>query len=185
VISFFSITCYWQWVQNGRGEQYRNNLKPFLWNFVRYTSIKLPHHTKFNCLRLRGLSIKLGLEVWLYQWQTKLSWSTSNLGNSHCISQEIWMQEGIVAYEHTSHPSMLLTNPLQVCGRFISSVSSCTNWGLWTSTIRTYYIPTSIMSPFVMSLLLLYPQTLGNGCAQLKPPSLLAHFLFMYHRFWH
>ena len=38
---------------------------------------------------------------------------------------------------------------------------------------------------FVMSLLLLYLETLGNRCAQLKSPSLLSHFPPIYLGFWH
>ena len=37
---------------------------------------------------------------------------------------------------------------------------------------------TSLMSIFVM----LYSQTLGNGCAQFKSPSLLSHFPLIYHQ---
>ena len=39
------------------------------------------------------------------------------------------------------------------------------------------------MSPFVMPRPLLHPKTLGNGCTQFKFPSLLSHFLSIYHGF--
>jgi hypothetical protein len=44
---------------------------------------------------------------------------------------------------------------------------------------------TSIPWPLWRLLLFLYPWTLGSGCAQFKPPSLLSHFPPIYHGFWH
>ena len=49
----------------------------------------------------------------------------------------------------------------------------------------TKYTLTSIISPLVMSLPLLYPQILGNGCAQSKSSSSLSYFPLKYHGFWH
>jgi hypothetical protein len=43
------------------------------------------------------------------------------------------------------------------------------------------YTLTSIMSPSVMSLPLLYPESLGNGCAQFKSPPLLPHYPLIHH----
>ena len=44
---------------------------------------------------------------------------------------------------------------------------------------------TSITSPSLMPLLLLYPETLGNGCSWFKSPSLLSHLPPTYHRGFH
>ena len=41
------------------------------------------------------------------------------------------------------------------------------------------------MSPSVMSFPLLYPKTLGRGCAKFKSPLLLSHFLLISHKIWH
>jgi hypothetical protein len=41
------------------------------------------------------------------------------------------------------------------------------------------------MLPFVISLPLLYPKTVGNGCAQYKSPSLLGKFSLIYYGLWH
>ena len=51
--------------------------------------------------------------------------------------------------------------------------------------IVSWYTLTSVMSPYVMPLPLLYSNTLGNGCAQCKSLSLLSHFPPIYHRYWH
>ena len=74
----------------------------------------------------------------------------------------------------------------------IASRKACELSLLWRLTfgttnrkLRSYYILTSVMSSFVMSLPLLYPKTLGNGCAQFEFPSLLLHFPPTYHMFWH
>jgi hypothetical protein len=40
---------------------------------------------------------------------------------------------------------------------------------------------TSVTSPSLMSLLLFYPETLGNGCSWSKSPSSLSHLPPMYH----
>jgi hypothetical protein len=45
------------------------------------------------------------------------------------------------------------------------------------------YTLASVTSPFVISILLLYFETLGNGCAQFKSPSLLPHFPLIHHGF--
>ena len=48
-------------------------------------------------------------------------------------------------------------------------------------TCRTMYTLNFIISTPLMSLLLLYPRTLGNKCSQFKSHSLLSHFHPIYH----
>jgi hypothetical protein len=47
------------------------------------------------------------------------------------------------------------------------------------------YTLTSLISPSVMSLPLLHSTSLGNGCAQLKSPSLLWHVPPIHYGVWH
>ena len=53
---------------------------------------------------------------------------------------------------------------------------------LWGSLILNQRLYTLT---FIMSLLLLYPKTLGNQCAQFKYSFLLSHFPPIYHGYWH
>ena len=46
-----------------------------------------------------------------------------------------------------------------------------------------FYTLTSIVSPSLMSLFLIYPETVGNGGSQFKSPSLLSHFPTIHHKF--
>ena len=48
-------------------------------------------------------------------------------------------------------------------------------------SILVQYTLTFLWSPSLVSLLLLYPKTQGNGCPQFKSPSLLSHFPPWYH----
>ena len=47
------------------------------------------------------------------------------------------------------------------------------------------YTPTSVISPSLMPLPLLYPETLENGCSKFKSPFLLSHFPPTYQGLWH
>ena len=54
---------------------------------------------------------------------------------------------------------------------------------IFKATPYQRYTLTCVMSPFGMSLPLLYLKTLGKGCAQFKSPFLLSHLPLIYHGF--
>ena len=63
--------------------------------------------------------------------------------------------------------------------------SHVTLYQLWKRRNKIYVNTPQPLQCHRPSLLLLYPKTLRNWCAQFKSSSLLSQFPSIYHRFWH